>query len=89
MDIQEQVERLHECKRGLSVATGRDYNQWWRSMESLLARNKLLEKVLEAAIIYPPFQSVPDCTCDDCAASKQMRVAIASCDKKESTNGQR
>lgn len=35
-DIQEQFDKLHDCKRGLNVATSRDYYNWWRTMEKLL-----------------------------------------------------
>ena len=30
--------KLHDCKRGLAVATPRDYNRWWRRMNELEVR---------------------------------------------------
>jgi hypothetical protein len=36
------LNKLHECKRGLATATPADYNAWWREMERLSAENKRL-----------------------------------------------
>ena len=34
--VEEVIEELHECKRGLSVGNPRAYNDWWRTMQALL-----------------------------------------------------
>lgn len=33
------LEKLHQCKRGLSTATPDDYNNWYREIEWLSAMN--------------------------------------------------
>ncbi len=44
--IHEMIDALHDCKRGLGVASSRDYLMWWRTMERLNAVYEAAEKIL-------------------------------------------
>lgn len=42
------MSKLHDCKRGLAIATPADYNRWWRRVEEL--EGVVLSYEIEAAI---------------------------------------
>jgi hypothetical protein len=41
------IEQLHECKRGLRLATPRDFNAWWRLMEQYKVLEEAMPELLQ------------------------------------------
>ena len=62
--------------------------QWATSrIESLTARNELLEAVYEAAKDAPIMGHIPECDCGDCCVVRELNEALACVQTRQAPDG--